>query len=319
VRALTVIRPGLLATVQDLGRPGHGRLGVSGCGAADPVALRLANRLAGNPEGAPAIEMTLVGGTFRLEAPAVVALAGAEGGADLDGEPLPPWVERGARAGQILSVGALRDGARAYLAVDGGIAVPLVLGSASTHLASGLGGLEGRPLRAGDLLPLGEPGPSGRAVGEPRPRRVDPAGMARLAPRAILRVTWGAQAEAFGDAARAAFLSGSYRVSEVSDRMGLRLAGCRLDPPGGGTMVTQGMPLGAVQVPPGGEPVILFVDHQTTGGYPVIASVISADLPLVGRLRPRDPVRFEAVSLERARALLVEQEAWIDSVSLAAR
>jgi antagonist of KipI len=206
-------------------------------------------------------------------------------------------------AGRRLRFGAALAGARAYLAVRGGFEVPLVLGSASTHVPSRLGGFEGRPLRQGDRLRFADaPAPSPA-------RRLDAAPAAPP----TLRVTDGAQAARFAPASREILFGAPYTVSSESDRMGLRLAGPTVPPPFGGRMTTEGMPLGAVQVPPGGEPVILFVDHQTTGGYPVIASVISADLHRVGQLRPRDQVRFEPVSLQAARELLLEQEAWLRS------
>jgi antagonist of KipI len=211
------------------------------------------------------------------------------------------------------------------VAVGGGIAVPPVLGSASTHVASALGGVEGRALRRGDRLPLGPPPAGGEPGGATVPlRRLDPLALARLAwPQAAnppsapagppaIRVTRGAQWDAIPAATRQAFFTGPFTVSVTSDRMGIRLDGTRLENAGGGHMVTEGMPLGAIQVPPGGQPVILFVDHQTTGGYPVIAAVISADLPHLGQMRPGEPVRFAPVTFEEARALLLDQARWLD-------
>ena len=307
---IEVLAPGLFSTVQDRGREGHGRLGISPAGAADTIALRLANRLAGNDDGAAAIEMTLLGGAFRFEGDVLIALAGCDLGATLDGDALAPWTSRTARARQTLRCGVARSGARAYLAVQGGITVPSILGSASTHVPSGLGGLEGRVLRAGDRLPVGEVRPP------TAPRRVNPTLLAGLAPRRTLRVTQGPQAERFAPEAWDLLMRTAYTVKEDSDRMGLRLRGARMAQAPSGGMVTQGVPPGAVQVPPGGEPIILFVDQQTTGGYPVIASVISADLTSVAQLRPRDEVRFQAVPLAEARALFLEQEARLRSPDL---
>jgi len=324
MRALEVLEPGLFTTIQDLGRPGHARLGVSAAGAADPIALRLANRLAGNADGAPALEMTLQGGAFRFETEAVVALGGADMEASLDGRALPPWTAACAGAGSTLRCGAARRGARAVLAVAGGIAVPSVLGSASTHVSSALGGLEGRALRRGDRLPLGPP-PAGTpsTADGPAPdggaaplRRLGAAALVRLAWPPAIRVTRGAQWDAIPAASRQAFLDGSFTVSATSDRMGIRLDGTRVDNAGGGEMITEGMPLGAIQVPPGGRPVILCVDHQTTGGYPVIAAVISADLARLGQLRPGEPVRFARVTFEEARTLLLEQARWLDDTEM---
>jgi antagonist of KipI len=309
---IVVLEPGLLSTIQDLGREGHGRLGVSAAGAADPAALRIGNRLVGNPEEAAALEMTLRGGEFLFEGPALIALTGADFGPALDGRPVPLWTTLEARPGQRLRFGVTRSGARSYLAVRGGLAVPPVLGSRSTHLPSGLGGLDGRALRKGDVLPVGD------ARGPCPMRRVDPDMLGRLAPRRTLRVTDGPQAGWFAAEARDLISRAGYVVTEESDRMGLRLRGAPIMPPFDGEMMSEGVSLGAVQIPPGGQPIISFVDLQTTGGYPVLASVISADLPSVGQLRPRDEIRFVPVSLESARSLLVEQEEWLRSGSLLA-
>jgi antagonist of KipI len=311
---LVVLDAGLFTTVQDLGRPGYARLGVSAAGAADPVALRVANHLAGNPDGAPALEMTLRGGTFRFDTPAVVALAGADMEAEVDGRPFPCWSARAVAAGATLVCGTARRGARTCLAVGGGLAVEAVLGSASTHAPSGLGGFGGRALRRGDVLVLGAP-PAATPRGE---RRVEPRWLAAIGrdPAVVpddgaatsLRVTPGAHARLFAGGALRTLLGTPYAVSATSDRMGLRLDGAVLDPPHGGRMLTEGMPLGAVQVPPDGLPVILFVDHQTTGGYPVVACVVSADLARLGQLRPHERVAFAAVGMDQSRALLLRQE-----------
>lgn len=307
---VVVLEPGLSTTIQDLGREGFGRLGVSAAGAADPVALRIGNLLTGNPEGAAALEMTLRGGTFRFEGAATIAITGADFAPALDGRPVASWATCDVLPGQILRLGVTRSGARAYLTVRGGFHVPPVLGSRATHVASGIGGLAGRRLLTGDLLPVG------RAHGSWPPRHVNPDLLERLAPRKTLRITEGAQADLFAIEARSLLAATPYTVTEDSDRMGLRLHGPPIPPPLHGEMLTEGVPLGALQVPPGGEPILSFVDLQTTGGYPVIGCVISADLPSVGQVRPRDQVRFESVSLDVARELLREREGWLSSGSL---
>ncbi|MBI4877016.1 MAG: biotin-dependent carboxyltransferase family protein [Acidobacteria bacterium] len=285
---IRVDAPGLLTTVQDLGRPGCAHLGVSASGAADALALRIGNRLVGNPENTPALEMTLTGGVFAFASETVIALTGSDFGA-------PLWKPFVLRAGESLRLGSTRSGARCYLSVRGGIDAPRVLGSASTHVLSGLGG---RPLRKGDVLAVG-PEPAQAPLWRGVTWRED-----RLAP---LRVTRGPQADWF-----ASDLGGRlYQVKEESNRMGLRLSGPKIERIRPGDLLTEGVPLGAIQVPPEGEPVILFVEHQTTGGYPKIAAVVSADLWRVGQLRPRDEVRFENETMEEALALLRAQEAWI--------
>jgi antagonist of KipI len=328
--ALEVLDAGLFTTVQDLGRQGHARLGVSAAGAADPVAFVVANRLAGNPDGAPALEMTLRGGRFRFETAAYVAVAGADMQAAIDGRPLPSWSAAPVAAGATLSCGAMAAGARAVLAVRGGLVVPPVLGSASTHVPSALGGLEGRALRAGDRLGIGDlsrPIGASPDVGAlPRgpepplsPRRVDPLLRDALAPAAgvvvTLRVAPAAATERFDAAARRVLVESEYRVSAASDRMGVRLEGPAIPEPAGGSMLTEGMPLMALQVPPGGQPVILFVDHQTTGGYPVIAVVASADQPAVAQLRPGARLRFALVGFDEARRLLRRRDETLEAAS----
>ena len=283
----------MLTTVQDLGRFGYAHYGISASGAADPLALRAANLLAGNAENAAALEMTLTGGEFGFDAPAIIALAGA----DFDAS-VPMWQPVELRPGQTVRCPAARDGARCYLAVRGGLAVPRVMGSASVHVMTGVGG---RPLRRGDVLPVGD-----AAVRKPR----RPAtGMPSRHPIECLRATAGPQANAFGDELYAA----TWSVSEESNRMGIRLHGPPLASPAG-QMITEGVALGAVQIPPGGQPIVLFVEHQTTGGYPKPANVISADFWRLGQLRARRQVRFERATMEGALALLREQEAWLYSL-----
>ena len=307
---IEVRAPGLLTTVQDLGREGFGPIGVSASGAADPIALRLGNRLVGNADGVPALEQTLLGGTFIFPEGAIIALTGADFGAELDGATIPLWSSIEVSAGQTLRAGATRSGARSYLCVRGGIAVKPFLGSSSTHLLSGLGGHEGRALRKGDVLKIG---PANTPFHK---QSVRPGALQHFQPRTVLRVTPGPQCEMFPDTAQKIFFGSSYRVAEESNRMGLRLQGTPL--PGGGQseMTTEGVSLGAVQITPAGLPIILFVEQQTTGGYAKIANVISADFSSLGQLRPRDEIRFEPVNWETARRLLLEQEKLLASDEL---
>jgi antagonist of KipI len=307
---IEVQSPGLLTTVQDLGREGFGPLGVSASGAADGVALRIGNRLVGNAEGAAGLEMTLLGGAFGFTDGAVFALTGSDFGATLEGSPVEIWRAVEAKPGQVLRLGPTRTGARCYLCVQGGIEVKEFLGSASTHLLSGLGGYGGRALKKGDLLKTGPAKNSFRA------RRLAPTAGERLAPRKVLRVTPGPQSDWFSEAAQQIFYSSTYRVAEESNRMGIRLEGAEVPAPSSGEMISEGVALGAVQVPEGGKPIILFVEQQTTGGYPKIANVISADFHSLGQLRPRDEIRFERIELDAARALLIKQEELLASEDL---
>jgi antagonist of KipI len=304
---LLVESAGLLTLVQDLGRPGFGPLGVSPSGAADPVALRLGNLLVGNDPGAAAVEMTLLGGSFVFPDAAVIALTGADFGATIDGQAVDTWTTHAVRAGAKLVSGPTRNFARGYLAVAGGVQVPLFLGSASTHLLSGSGGQDGRALRRGDVLQIG----SGRE--QFRQRTISQAALLSLKPRKVLRVTEGPQIHLFSENDKQAFFRGVFCVSESSDRTGVRLEGHRLSSNLSGEMITEGVPLGAIQVTPSGEPIVLGVEQQTTGGYPKIANVIGVDLHRLGQLRPRVEIRFERTSLQVARSLWVEQERLLSS------
>lgn len=312
---IEVRAPGMLTTVQDLGREGFGVMGVSASGAADPVALRVGNCLVGNPESAAALEMTLLGGTFQFSEAAVIALTGADFGASLDDKPVEIWRSIHLDPGQTLRVGSTRGGARCYLCVHGGIEVKSLLGSASTHLLSGLGGFEGRALRKGDLLKIGRRGGPFRTF---RMRSTSKRALEKLAPRKIIRVVDGPQADWFSDAARKTFHEGTYRLTEESNRMGLRMDGPAIPKKheSDGDMLSEGVSLGAIQIPASGLPIVLFVEQQTTGGYPKIANVISADLPSLGQLRPRDEIRFERVDMATAHTLLREQERWLASEEL---
>jgi biotin-dependent carboxylase-like uncharacterized protein len=310
MREIQVQAPGLLTTVQDLGREGFGPMGVSPSGAADAISLRVGNRLVGNAEGGAGLEMTLLGGTFVFPEGGILALTGSDFGASLDGKPVELWTSFEAHPGQTLRLGQTRSGARCYLCFQGGIEVTPFLGSASTHLLSGLGGHEGRALRKGDVLKLGE------ASGAYLRRTVAAKALERLSPRKVLRVTPGPQSDWFPESAQEIFYASTYRVAEESNRMGLRLEGAAVPEGSGGKMITEGVSIGAVQIPSGGSPIILFVEQQTTGGYAKIANVISADLRSLGQLRPRDNIRFERVGWETARSLLREQEELLASEGL---
>jgi antagonist of KipI len=293
VNRLRVLAPGFLTTVQDLGRFGYAHFGISASGAADPLALRAGNLLVGNDENAATLEITLTGGEFVFDGAAVISITGSDFAASV-----PMWQPVEIRPGEIVRFGPSRQGARCYLSVRGGLDVPLVMGSASVHVTTGVGG---RPLRRGDMLPVGD-----RAVRRPRKPALGAPSHTGIA---CLRTTAGPQARWFGDELYAA----GYRVREESNRMGIRLQGPALPSPGG-HMITEGVPLGAVQAPPDGQPIILFVEHQTTGGYPKPANVISADFWRLGQLRPRDEVRFERITMEGALALLRDQEEWLFSL-----
>jgi antagonist of KipI len=302
--SITVVSPGFLTTVQDLGRHHCAHWGVSPSGAADTVSLRLGNLLVSNPPNAAALEMTLVGGSFQFESPRVIALTGSDFGATIDGLQIPLWQTISVKADQVLQFGQTKSGARCYLCVAGGIAVPPILSSSSTHLLTGLGGFNGRALKTGDRLSCAD-----REGNSPAKRQIVKKQVLELLfAVGSIGITTGPQSNFFVPDAQSRFCSSVYVVKEESNRMGLRLSGPNLDRATQEDMTTEGVSLGAIQVPPDGEPIILFVEHPTTGGYPKIANVISADLHRVGQLRPRDKIHFELLTSEKALARLSERE-----------
>jgi antagonist of KipI len=295
-----VVTPGLLTTVQDGGRTGWARYGVPPSGPLDPAAFEAANRLVGNPPDAAALEVTLTGPTLRFAREGLVAVCGAAFDLWAGALPVPLWHAVYVRAGQMLRFGERRAGARAYLALAGGIAVPPYLGSRATYLKGGFGGLEGRALRPGDRLPLGVsevPAFAARA-GRAWPPEQRPA----YAAHPTLRVVLGPQDDAFTAAGLAAFRAGAYTLTPASDRMGARLHGPAIAYRDAVDHVSDGVVTGSVQVPPDGQPIVMLADHQTTGGYPKIATVIQADLPLLAQCLPGATVRFRPISLAQAQA-----------------
>ncbi|MFV0137182.1 biotin-dependent carboxyltransferase family protein [Streptomyces sp. HMX87] len=280
-RALAVVRAGALTTVQDTGRPGNAHLGVPRSGALDAPAAALANRLVGNPPQAALLETTLDGCALRPRSAVTVAVAGAHCAVGVDGRPVPWGAPFGVPAGALLEIGRAVTGVRSYVAVSGGITVEPVLGSRSTDLLSGLGP---PPLAEGAVLPLGRPGALHT--------RVDVAPQPAPPSELVLRVTPGPRADWFTPEAVRTFTSRAYRVSPASNRIGLRMEGPALERSRAGELPSEGMVLGAVQVPPDGRPVVFLADHPTTGGYPVIGVVRAADLPAAAQAVPGTPVRF---------------------------
>ncbi|MBL1109286.1 biotin-dependent carboxyltransferase family protein [Streptomyces sp. 5-8] len=283
-RALVVVRAGALTTVQDRGRPGYAHLGVPRSGALDPSAAALVNRLVGNPPDAAVLETTLDGCALRPRSSVTVAVGGAPCPVSVGGRPAAWGAPVVVPPGELLEVGTATAGVRGYVAVCGGIAVEPVLGSRATDLLSGLGPA---PLAVGMVLPLGVPaGPPARVDGVPQPR--PPAEL-------VLRVTPGPRDDWFTARAVRDLTTRVYRVAAASNRIGLRTEGPVLERARPGELPSEGMVLGAVQVPPDGRPVVFLADHPTTGGYPVIAVVRAADLPAAAQALPGTPVRFVPV------------------------
>ncbi|QFQ95893.1 biotin-dependent carboxyltransferase family protein [Streptomyces phaeolivaceus] len=287
-RALVVVRAGALTTVQDRGRPGHAHLGVPRSGALDARAADLTNRLVGNPPEAAVLETTLSGCSVRPRSTVTVAVAGAPCPVTVDGRPAAWGAPVRVPGGALLDIGAARSGVRGYVAFSGGVTVEPVLGSRSTDLLSGLGP---PPLANGTVLPLGRPaGPPARVDVVPHP--APPSEL-------VLRVTLGPRDDWFTDAALRTLTRYPYAVSSASNRIGLRTEGPALERSRAGELPSEGMVLGAVQVPPDGRPVVFLADHPTTGGYPVIAVVHPADLPGAAQAAPGTPLRFVAVRHRR--------------------
>lgn len=315
---LHVVRAGLYTTVQDLGRFGHQSRGIGQGGAMDALAVRLANALVGNTPGTAALELTLTGPTLRFAVDTLIAVTGAALAPAVDGQPIPERHAVLVRAGHELSFGGGGAGCRAYLAVAGGIDVPLVLGSRSTNVRGGFGGHDGRPLRAGDTLPVGAPSADARQL----MRRLVARAGAWTADRAqlataltaaylqapALRLLLGAEHDRLTEASQVALFAETFRVGAQSDRMGYRLEGPTLALTAPMEMTSEGVAWGTVQLPPDGHPIVLLADRQTTGGYPVIGHVITADLPAAAQLRPGDRFRFTATTLDQAQQLQQDRE-----------
>jgi KipI family sensor histidine kinase inhibitor len=296
---LEVIRPGLMTSIQDLGRRGGRRLGVAGSGAMDVRALRAANGVLGNHPGDAAIELTFPGPSVRALADAEIAIAGANFEARLNTSPIEPLTATRLRPGDVISFQAPRRGQWLYLALAGGVDVPPVFDSRSTYARGGLGGIDGRVLRAGDILGAGEPSRARRA--QHPADAVSPAGP--------MRVIVGPQAEYFTAGAQAALLGLPFELTVQRDRSGMRLRGPRLEHRGSAEILSDGLLPGSIQVPADGGPVIILADGPTTGGYPKIASVITADLDRLAQCGPGERLRFEAVTVAAAHALLRERVA----------
>lgn len=302
-----VTKPGWLTTVQDSGRWGFQALGVPVAGAMDPYSHRLANAMAGNLADAATLEVTLVGPELVFEDERLVAIAGALFEMTLGDHSAPSARAFVVPAGATLRFGRRLRGTRAYLAVAGGIATPRTLGSRATHLPSGMGGVDGRALKAGDRLPLG---PTASRPATARPARTPTGRTVRELPdgQATLRVLPGPQTDRFAAGALAALQSAPYRIAANSNRMGFRLDGPPLAHAHGADVISDATPLGVLQVPASGQPILLMADRQTAGGYPKLATVITADIGLAGQLAPGDAITFAECSLREAMAALIAQE-----------
>jgi biotin-dependent carboxylase-like uncharacterized protein len=297
-----VLWPGPLATIQDLGRFGYQQYGVPVSGAMDGLALRIANRLLDNDEYAAGLECTLLGPKLKFLNDTLIAITGGDLAPLLNNHPLPMWEVIQVQKGDILSWRGMRNGCRAYLSIAGGIDVPVVLGSRSTYLRSRIGGLEGRALRTGDVL-KSVPASSEKLehlIGRKVPKELIP----EYKIFEEIRVILGPQADHFPEESIATFLNSEYAITPESDRMGYRLEGPEIKHKGKADIISDGIPLGAVQIPGNCKPIVLMVDRQTTGGYTKIATAITPDISKLGQMKPGDKIRFREVSLAQGHQLL---------------
>ncbi|MEN8246638.1 MAG: biotin-dependent carboxyltransferase family protein [Thermodesulfobacteriota bacterium] len=299
---LLVLTPGPLTTVQDLGRYGYQHLGMPASGALDTFAMRAANLIVGNPEKSAVLEMTVVGPHLAVMKRADIALTGADMIVKLNSKPVAPWKSIQVGPGDLLSIQTVTSGCRGYLAVTGGIQVPEVMGSRSTYIDGGVGGLKGRPLLKGDILESG-PGTLLKS-----PRRIPSAWIPHHDDRVTLHVLPGPQ-DAFFHQGLATLFTSEYIVSPTSDRMGCRLQGPTVKPNSDApaSIISEPIMPGSIQVPADGQPIILFAE-QTVGGYAKIATVLSTDIPKIAQAVPGTRVRFRKVDLDEAHAAYREQE-----------
>ena len=320
--AINVLKPGLSTTVQDLGRPGYYHIGIPTSGGMDMLSLAAANLLVGNPAGAAVLEAVFLGPELEFTADAMVAVTGADLPPKVDGQERAGWASFAVRKGQVLSFGFLKQGARAYIAVSGGIDVPVVLGSRSTYTLGALGGFSGRKLEAGDVLPVGAAvgGAEGRSV--PQSLRRAPGAPAEL--RMLPGLYWHRITE---DAGRN-FFEDTWKVAPEADRIGYRFKAGRplsfvprTPPFGAGSdpsnIVDACYPYGSVQVPGGTEPIVLHRDAVSGGGYFMLGTVVSADMDLIGQLQPHTPTRFVKVTMEGALQARADRKKVLDAIGLA--
>ncbi|MBM7646038.1 antagonist of KipI [Scopulibacillus daqui] len=311
-----VVKPGLLTTVQDLGRKGFQQHGVVVSGAMDSYSLRIANLLVGNKDNEAALEMTLTGPTLKIEKDCLIAITGGDLTPSIDGQSVPMWKPVYIKKGRTLKFGPCRSGCRAYLSVSGGFLIPKVMNSKSTYLRGQFGGFKGRALQEGDVIPFNQH--ECRRNEYKKERFTGPfaacnwsVNVEPLLPftgSPVIRVTKGRQFGGFSGSSHESFAKEAFVVTNQSDRMGYRLSGPLLELENKRELLSEAVTNGSIQVTPDGNPIILLADCQTTGGYPKIAQVITADLPLIAQVKPGESIRFSYVSLEEAEQLYLEKE-----------
>lgn len=311
---LEIVKPGLLTTIQDLGRKDYQIYGISTCGAMDTFSLRLANILVGNKEEEAGLEITIIGPKIKFIHDGLIAITGADLSPKLNGEAVPLWKSIKVSKGDILDFGPIRYGCRAYMAIAGGIDVPQIMGSKSTFIRGGYGGLEGRSLQKGDTILIQRPKLTTNLLAG---RKLPPSYIPNYQEERKVRVILGPQADAFTKEAIQDLISTPYRISSDSDRMGYRLEGTPLTHVVGADILSDFITAGSIQVPGSGQPIVLMADCQVTGGYTKIGVVIRVDLPYLGQKKPGDYVCFEQVEIVEAQKLWKKQEQLLSLMNIA--
>ncbi len=309
--SITVLNPGLLTTVQDMGRIGYQQFGISASGVMDPRSAAIANILVGNPQEEAVLECTLIGPQLRFEHDNTIAVTGGDLTPTLDGNPLPMYRAVHIRKGQIIRFITPKTGCRAFLAFTGGLDIPKVMGSRSTDMKAKIGGLDGRKLQKGDVIGFRAPG-SPQDIGA---RSLIPEFVPQ--PVYTLRVILGPQDDSFTPEGRQTFFTQTYSVTNEFDRMGCRLDGPVIQHIKDGNIISDGIAFGAIQVPSEGKPIIMLADRQTVGGYTKIANVITADFRILAQIKTGDKVRFQPVSVQTAQSVLLAQRAALKTLSAA--
>lgn len=317
---ITVNRPGLLTSIQDLGRYGFQKYGVIVSGAMDRNSLRIANMLAGNKEGNGVLEITLMGPSLLFEEDTLIALTGADMSPEIDGEAVPLWRPVYVKKGSVLDFKACRTGCRTYLALAGGFALEEVMNSQSTYLRGEMGGYKGRALKAGDQLEAKEMSPwASKLFHELKAKagtrsfltpswQVQVDSFVSMKKNPVIRAIRGGEFDRFTKESQTRFFEHSFRITPKSDRMGYRIEGPALQLEQPFELLSEAVAYGTVQVPNDGNPIILLADRQTTGGYPKIAQIATVDLPVIAQLKPGENIRFQEITLEEAEQLYLKQE-----------
>ena len=315
---ITIIKPGMLTTIQDMGRKGYQKFGIIESGAMDQYSLQVANILVGNSRQEAALEVTLLGPTLHFNAKRLISICGGDFTPTINGEEVPQWRPVLVEAGTTLKMGAAEEGIRAYISISGGIDVHKVMGSRSTYLRAGIGGYQGRALQAGDVLQVRDTESSRNLISTFYPKK-DKSFMSipklvseRVRPNyssnPYIRVIKGKEFDLFTKESKVALLSDSFKVLPNSDRMGYRLEGPSLNLSETKEMISEAVTFGTIQVPTNKQPIVLMADRQTTGGYPRIGQVVGVDLPILAQLNFGSKIRFKAMTLYEAQKLYIKRE-----------